>query len=220
VIRRSRGKPRPELPRRAELRAVDAEPKDPREGRSHDGRFVVGNQVASDRGWRTAATRLLGHDVADPVMRRVSEDMRRLHGAVLRELPASESVLVRTTAAQWAQVSAIASFWGAVAIDKGLASPEGIEAAERSRIFGQRSERLGVTLTDLAGALSSVAERGRSSRAQSAVLAQAVRRLEASRKQAWDPDADEQASPSAQDAPGGPDDEQTPQTTQEDEETP
>jgi hypothetical protein len=82
-------------------------------------------------------------------MRRVSEDMRRLHGAVLREVPASDSVIVRTLAAQWAQVSAASSYWGAVAIDKGLSSDEGIAAAERSRVFGQRSERVAVTLLDL-----------------------------------------------------------------------
>lgn len=159
MIRRSHSKARPELPRRAELRVV-APSKDPKEGRDGGGRFAPRNKHSADRGWRTAATRLLGRDVPDPVMRRVSEDMRRLHGAVLREVPASDSVIVRTLAAQWAQVSAACSYWGAVAIDKGLSSAEGIAAAERSRVFGQRSERVAVSLLDLGSRMASAEKPG------------------------------------------------------------
>jgi hypothetical protein len=58
-------------------------------------------------------------------------------------------------------------------------------------------------------------------RAQSAVLAAAVARLEASRAQTYDPDADDDNAPSsAQDGQGRADDEQTTPSTHEPEETP
>jgi hypothetical protein len=191
VSRVSHGKPRPSLPRRGELRIVRPA-REPADGeRDASGRFVHGNRASEGKGWRTAATRLLGGQLADATMRRVSEDMKRLHGAVLRELPARESVLVRSMAAQWAQVSAVCSYFGAVALDAGLSTDAGIAAAERARVFGQRSERIAVTLLDVSSKLADATRRP----GASANLQAAVERLEAMRATAPTEAGDEEASP-------------------------
>jgi hypothetical protein len=157
--------------------------------------------------------KLLGRDIADPVAAKVAADAFRTYGAELRELP-HDGPIVRSLCAQHAHHVALGAYWAAQAFDRVLGTPESIAAEERAKLHGQRAERLAVTLLDVAGRMATSTK---DTRAQSAVLAAAVARLEASRRQSYDPDSDEDEGgpPSAQDGQGRANDKDATHTTKE-----
>jgi hypothetical protein len=154
-----------------------------KEGRDAGGRFVPGNKVSSDRGWRTALSRIMGREPSDPGMRTIATDAARLNGAILRTLP-SDDALVRTNVATLSMHAALVGYWSAIALDLGLSTEAGQAASERARIHGQRVERLTVTVHELASKLAKSDVPGRSTPA----LAAAVKRLAELRRA---PEADE-----------------------------
>jgi len=151
--------------------------------------------------------KLLGRDIADPVAAKVAADAFRTYGAELRELP-HDGPIVRSLCAQHAHHVALAAFWAAQAFDRVLGTPESIAAEERAKLHGQRAERLAVTLLDVAGRMATSTK---DTRAQSDLLREGLKRLEASRAQsaAFALEEDEDAPASAEDGQGRADDAQT-----------
>lgn len=152
TIERSHQKARPTLPRSSDLRPVQTD-RAPDGSRSAGGRFAAGNTIARGRGWKRALVKMLGRNVDDPIASAVAADAWRLYCATVRELP-NDGPTVRGLVALQARHQALAAFWAAQTVAEGLATPEGIAAADQATKHGQRAERLVVTALDIATRLA------------------------------------------------------------------
>lgn len=155
TIEQSHGKARTVLPRSSDLATVPHAEPEPNRQRSPDGRFAGGNGLALGRGAKAAVRRLLGRGahVGDEAAASLARDAERLFSATLRELP-SDGSTVRQLTGLFARHTALAGFWSAKASAAGLASPEGIEAADQATKHGVRAERLAVTMLDVSTRLA------------------------------------------------------------------
>jgi hypothetical protein len=151
-IEKSHGKARPTLPRSSDLQPVGTVG-DRHRGRDERGRVTTGNTLARDRGWRASIRKLLGRETTDPIATVVAEDAWRIFSATIRELP-SDGATVRGLVAAGARHQALAAFWNAQAIERGLATDEGVAAQEQATKHDTRAERLAVTALDIATRLA------------------------------------------------------------------
>jgi hypothetical protein len=76
-----------------------------------------------------------------------------LYTASLKDLPASESPIVRSLAARRARHEALESYWSARAMAS-LGTDKGIAAEERANAHGQAATRLAVVLLDVASRIA------------------------------------------------------------------
>lgn len=122
--------------------------RDPRTGRYLEGHSSgAGGVVLPIR-------RLLGGDrVTHSQEVTIRDDARRLFDKSIAELP-DDGAIVRQLLAMSCRHAALAAFWSVRASDMGVASSEGIEAAERTIRHDTRAERLMVTVLEVSTRLA------------------------------------------------------------------
>jgi hypothetical protein len=152
TFRRNKGKLRSEPARRGELRLVA--PTKGGAGKDRLGRFTRGNKAGGAKGFTASIGKMLGgKGVADAAMQQVGRDAWRMNGSILRELP-STGAIVRANVALLSMHSAVAGYFNALALAKGLDTPEGMKAIEAGRVHGQRVSQLSVVVLDLSACLA------------------------------------------------------------------
>lgn len=157
VGEKSHGKVRPMLVRASDLGPMpspDAATERSR-SRGNDGRFLPGNPGGLGKGATAPIRRLLGGvEIEDADARTVARDAARIFADTLRELP-NDGPTVRQHVALYARHVALSAFWSTRSSAVGLATPEGIEAADRAIKHDTRAERLATTMLAAAKSLAS-----------------------------------------------------------------
>lgn len=149
--RTSHGKARTELPRAAELPAIEAE-RDPTEGRDAQGRFASGNPWAPGAKWRALIADGLGREL-DGKAGEMGRRAYRLFRAFLADLPC-DCASVRSLVAQRARAVALADAYAARGAELGMNTTEGAAALSEAQKWDQRAERLAVTSLDVSTKLA------------------------------------------------------------------
>jgi hypothetical protein len=121
----------------------------PSDGRGSDGRFAVGNALATGRAWKSTIRRLLGKGATSEDASAIASEAFKLYLAALREMP-SDGPSVRSLVALQARHVALSAYYADRAVALGLDTEEGRAADEHAMKHGQRAERLTVTALDVA----------------------------------------------------------------------
>lgn len=150
----SKGKARPRQVRHSDLLAMPREPTERARHRDALGRFGPGNPGGLGRGAIAPVRRMLGDvETTDTEARVVARDAARLFALILAELP-NDGPTVRQLVALLARHTALGSFWTQRAAVAGLGTDDGLKAQEQATKHGQRSERLSITVLDVARTLA------------------------------------------------------------------
>jgi hypothetical protein len=148
---REHGKLRPQPPRLKNLPALTAG--EPRRGRTADGRFARGNDVATERGIKAQLRRQLGRDAEGPDVERLYRETLVQFRAELRQMPSQAPQVQRELAAR-ARWSVLSARYATRAAELGLDTPKGQKAMALAMQLDQRAERRLVTATDISERLA------------------------------------------------------------------
>lgn len=148
AFERSRGKPRPTLPRGSDARPGDPAVK-PTDERAAHGHFAAGNRTGAGARFTATIKKSLGVDEGGKETQIVARDARRVMLHVLRSFP-SEAAPVRVLVAIHARHVALHGYFTARAEAAGLDTPEGLKLLEVADRQSQRAERTLVTAQDMA----------------------------------------------------------------------
>ena len=128
--------------------------------RGPHGLFATGNRVAEGRGWKAIVRARLRQGIrkgapgAEDVEQLVGEALLLFAGA-LRELP-NDGQHVRSLLAHKVQHETLAAWWQRQIYERGLGTPESIEAEDRFSLHSRRVEQLTASVLGAAKALASV----------------------------------------------------------------
>ena len=161
---------RPSLPRSSDLAAIPTDGV-PSGKRAAGGRFALGNQDASGKGWKS----ILRQQVTGP-LKGEAEPLAReayaLYRALIQELPC-DSPGVRQLVAARARAAVLSARYALLAAERGYETLEGVAALEMSTRLCQRAERLAISSLDVSTKLAVAARK----RPQASAVEQEYQRM-------------------------------------------